>query len=647
MLHTYSVTPMGEDHFEERVADLVYQVKSGITTVPLLMMVLHPEGNPVWDKATPMCELFGKYRDALSPYGIRVGILVQASIGHGYVKEPDPFQSYTDLNCGEERFVCCPEDDRFIEHFSGVMRKLAAEHPTAIMLDDDFRLMNRPGRGCACPLHLEALFRKCGVRFTREELWEHISTHPQDDPITEAFRETQRDSLIKAATAFRAAIDEVDPSIQGINCTSGHICESVSYTNKIFAGKGNPTIVRIPNGIYAPTGIRDLSETFRQAAICGSKLKGSGIDRVLAETDTIPFNRYSKSARFLHTHYAGSLLAGLKGAKHWLVRTSSYEPRSSVEYKGILAKHRGMYESVAALADEIRFVGVNSLFLEQKSFAFDRERFNRFHEEHWVNLNIHRMGLPFYFSDEARGATFLEEAMIPDMSDEVIRETFARASVFVDGGAAMALCERGFGELLGVKVSPWNLGRLSNERFDREGVYACTQQKDAKRVDILNEAVTVKSYNFRKEGSGGELISPAVTSFKRDGGKLSVVFCGSPNAKPTYTEGFAFLNESRKGQLVELLRSADSLPVYVHGDSEMMIQAGYLGNGDLMVFVTELCIDPQDSLQLYLKDKPTAMELMTPEGEFVAVEYEELGDDLYDVKVRVEPLYPLFIKIKQ
>ena len=54
MLHTYSVTPMGEDHFEERVADLVYQVKAGITTVPLLMMILHPEGNPVWDKATPM-----------------------------------------------------------------------------------------------------------------------------------------------------------------------------------------------------------------------------------------------------------------------------------------------------------------------------------------------------------------------------------------------------------------------------------------------------------------------------------------------------------------------------------------------------------------------------------------------------------------
>ena len=98
---------------------------------------------------------------------------------------------------------------------------------------------------------------------------------------------------------------------------------------------------------------------------------------------------------------------------------------------------------------------------------------------------------------------------------------------------------------------------------------------------------------------------------------------------------------------MELLRSADSLPVYVHGDSEMMIQAGYLGMGDLMVFVTELCIDPQDSLQLYLKDKPTAMELMTPEGEFVAVEYEELGDDLYDVKVKVEPLYPLFIRIKQ
>lgn len=51
MLRNYSITPMGEDHFEERVKDIAEQVKNGVATLPL-MMILSPEGDPVWDKAT-------------------------------------------------------------------------------------------------------------------------------------------------------------------------------------------------------------------------------------------------------------------------------------------------------------------------------------------------------------------------------------------------------------------------------------------------------------------------------------------------------------------------------------------------------------------------------------------------------------------
>ncbi len=191
------------------------------------------------------------------------------------------------------------------------------------MLDDDFRLMLKGGQGCACPLHMAEFNRRTGRSMTREELAVHIASHEEDDPLTQVFRDTQRDSLIKAAKAFRAAVDSVDPTIQGINCTSGHLCESVEYTNKIWAGEGNPTIVRIPNGIYAPITVRGFSDLMRNAAICSSKLKKRGIEIILAETDTIPFNRYAKSARYLHAHYAASILEGLKGAKHWLSRSTA------------------------------------------------------------------------------------------------------------------------------------------------------------------------------------------------------------------------------------------------------------------------------------------------------------------------------------
>ena len=46
MEHVYSITPLAEDHFEERIADLVDQYERGITTCPLFMMTLVPEGDP-------------------------------------------------------------------------------------------------------------------------------------------------------------------------------------------------------------------------------------------------------------------------------------------------------------------------------------------------------------------------------------------------------------------------------------------------------------------------------------------------------------------------------------------------------------------------------------------------------------------------
>lgn len=59
------MTPLKDDHFEERCADIVSLVKNKTVYMPLFQMTLIPEGNPVWDKAGKMAELYGRYRDEL------------------------------------------------------------------------------------------------------------------------------------------------------------------------------------------------------------------------------------------------------------------------------------------------------------------------------------------------------------------------------------------------------------------------------------------------------------------------------------------------------------------------------------------------------------------------------------------------------
>ena len=119
MEHTYSVLPLLEDHFDERVADIIDQYKRKVTSCPLFMMVLIPEGNPVWDKAEKLCGIYARYKKALDKEGVPSAVLVQATFGHGNaVETPAPFQRMIGFNNGAEQNVYCPSDPGILEYFS-------------------------------------------------------------------------------------------------------------------------------------------------------------------------------------------------------------------------------------------------------------------------------------------------------------------------------------------------------------------------------------------------------------------------------------------------------------------------------------------------------------------------------------------------
>ena len=248
MNHTYSVMPMYEDNFDKIIGDVVDQYRRNITTMPVFHVNLLPEGDPLIDKAEHYAKLSARYRDALVSEGVPSGILIQSTFGHGAASIPARFQKMVGFIDGVEYNVYCPEDKELVEYLSAGIKRLAMEHPKVIMLDDDVRLFIRPFRGCTCPLHMKRLNEINGTNITREDFYNHVMSHPNEDPITLSYVMLQREGLVNAVTKFREAIDSVDPTIQGINCTSGEECDSVIFTNPIFAGKNNPTIVRVSNG---------------------------------------------------------------------------------------------------------------------------------------------------------------------------------------------------------------------------------------------------------------------------------------------------------------------------------------------------------------------------------------------------------------
>ncbi len=649
MEHIYSVIPLMEDHFEERLQDVIDQYERKITSCPLFMFTLVPEGDPAWDKAEVQCKIYKRYHDALAERKIPSAALIQSCIGHGNTSAaPAPFQKMIYLEDGEEGCgVYCPLDSDFLDYITAAVKKIAKIGPKAIMLDDDVRILLRRN-GCACPLHMDAFNRQNQTSMTPSELREYIKAHGKRDALTRSYADIERKSVLNMVTRIREAIDSVDPTIQGINCTSGDICENVINTNPVFCGNGNPRIVRLPNGTYSPLTTKGFSDTMRRAAVCASKLKNHGIDIVLAETDTVPFNRYSKNARYLHAHFAASILEGCRGAKHWITRTTGYQMKSGKEFRNILAEHAGFYDKLGELADGIKWVGANSAFIEQSDddHLFERASKWHWHENAFASCVFERLGIPFYFSERCEKASFFEGEIVRNMTDDQI-EKFFGGSVFLSVEAAEVLIARGYGHLIGVDIKEKPEGMIvSGETFDGTIEIICSSQKKQKIIEPLSDSVKVLSSAFFKANGKAEPLFPAVTKFDRGDGRFSVVYCGEPKTEFTYTDAFSFLNETRKAQFIELLRDAGVLPVYCESDNEVCMRAGYIKDGSLLTALFNLGFDPEEKICYWLEKEPISAEILDKDGSLKSVSFKHLGNNIYQFDAKAEPMYPVFMLIK-
>ena len=66
--------PFYENFFDETCKNIIKDCNDGVYNIPLFLMALVPEGTPVWDKLTPLLDLYVKYKNELDKLGIKSGI---------------------------------------------------------------------------------------------------------------------------------------------------------------------------------------------------------------------------------------------------------------------------------------------------------------------------------------------------------------------------------------------------------------------------------------------------------------------------------------------------------------------------------------------------------------------------------------------
>ena len=640
-----SITPLDTEHLDEIVNDVIDQQKTGVSTHAMFMMTFNPEGTPAVNKAERQCRDYDLFREKLDKAGAKHGVLVQATLGHISVPfEPYPFQPTVFLSSGEDRVVtCCPLDPNFRAYIKDQFRILAEHHPSVVMLDDDIGLMYKQSQGCACKYHMAELNRRLKKPITREEMYARTKGESEEDEYyKKVYVEVVRDSIVGAVKAMREGLDMVDPTIQGVISGSyASTCGEFSDLNAVaFAGKGNPTIIRLNGGPYqnsiASGGARGFSGSFFRAAIL-REISKDKVDIFLAETDTCPQNRYSTSATLLHSHFTASILEGATGAKHWLTRMGTYEPNSGKAYRKILAKNSKFYEALCEYVKELKPFGCRLPLTHMENFFYKISRFD-FKFAPWATSVLERLGLPLYFSNEGDGAVFIDDYCVDGFTDEQFRE-FMRGTLVLSVNAADKLCQRGFAEELGVNVAP------EEKNVNKSGASIANPNKKVVSGEYVGKIFMAAQYGKRElipltnatewlstvvhvDGKTGiaEPLYPGVTRHKTSFGGECIVFSGTPEMPFEYFTAFSLLNETRKKQFIEILSKNDLLPLYYPEDAELYLRAGRLNDGRLFAAAFNLSHDVLEDIPLVVKEKVKSVDMLDENGELVPVDFEAIGD---------------------
>ncbi|MGI6099098.1 MAG: hypothetical protein GX174_11170 [Lentisphaerae bacterium] len=608
-LKTFHVMPLLRGREAELAADAERLLNDGVCTDVACMMTLVPEGQPAVNKAQILGERFTAFRDAFKGDRSRIGILAQATIGHGWTPdEPAAFQKITRTD-GTPAYQMCPLDTDFQEYIRKAFLHLANLRPAFVMIDDDFRLLN--GRnGCYCPLHLAEIGRRLNRTFTREALLDVLR---QDESAAQVFDALLLDSLLQLAGVIRDAIDAIAPGIPGSFCTCYGDTRHANPIARRLAGAGQPRIVRINNARYLSPEMRSFQHRMYHGAVQIAGLDPDTI--ILAETDTCPQNRYSSGANLMHSHYTGSILEGCHGAKHWITRTRTYQPASGEAYREVLAKYHGFYETLFQSVQASQPVGYAAAVLPTRPpFNPPPERFGACGSARTWGSVLGVMGLPCNFARMPDLPALLTGEDLEQFPDDDVRRLLANG-LLLDGGAAEKLCRRGFGAALGVRAGPWDGPAVSGELW---GDAFLGSTGHYTRLVPEHPQTRIHSMLVHRQSGVSEAlteIGPAVTLFKNAQGARVAIYAAGLGSQQNLTT-FGFYDEDRKRQLVELLGWVCGQPVdfYYPGDAEVYLKLRRFGDGRYLLALFNLGHDPLDTIPLASAYRISAAHMITPSG---------------------------------
>ncbi|MCQ2352989.1 MAG: hypothetical protein MJ033_05875 [Victivallaceae bacterium] len=606
---------------EEKMAERMinYRTKTGNRDV-LYCLTLHPEGVPAMQKADQLIASFRKFKAALGKSDVRAGILVQSILGHWprVDKEIEPWQRSIDVKGNQVRF--CVLDARFQQYIYDVGRKLALEKPSFIMSDDDVR-SNCPEIECFCPLHIAELNRRLGTHYTQKEVMAFVADGKPGDKVFDAFMLLSNEIPLTTVKCLRKGIDSVDPAIPTSTCLAGR-GQGMLETCRAFAGN-HPMMIRITNQMYGEPEPRDY---FGQVVLrtMGQRAQYAEIPFVLDEADTWPHTLYSRSAVGLHAKLVSSIFSGLSGAKLWYVDAESNDIPFSPRYSDILGKYQKFYQELARAVGETTPDGVIiPCFLRPYQLhPVKKPSEQRYPAPSWVDSQFGFLGIPFFgVTDYALDRVYAlgGKESVDRLTDDELKQLLSRR-ILIDGIAAKALTQRGFGDLIGCRATGKKF-KATLERGADGTKFGNSVSGNTPLIENADPRAEVLTYLYFAPFSTSEKrekVAPGCVYFENAlGGKvLTTSF-----AIDAYSyQRFAVFRKKLLMRLLDKLSDAGKFPFALDDDQPETLLVRRGKDGSFLLYAVNLGFDPLPEVRLRCADTDAKFEELLPDGTWSPLE---------------------------
>ena len=605
--HWIDILPLSDPFREAHVADAAFLGDETISDGIAWSCTLVPEGDPAVDKATVYAERFRRIAPLVrARSNIRLGFLIQATIGHGWTPgRATPWQKVVQSN-GSTTYRFCPLGEDFRRYVEGQLRTLAAAGPDFFMVDDDTKLLGPKIDGCFCPLHLAGFAAKTGHSWSREELVAGIEGG--DWALAADWRSYTESTLVDYARLVRASFPDMVP---GVLCVTTGPRERLGYAvpcAKALAGTGFRPLVRLGSAPYWSDGIYDILTIRRYVAYQLTYLRPE--TDVLVEADTCPQLRWQTSATRALDHIMMLTAEGCCGAKMWWHRMgNTHETRSSSAYLRALRERTGALRWLAesGFAASGVWCPVDEKIVEWGANVFGL------------------IGIAYYYGQRAEGDVTALTAGSSASLDGAALTNVLSGPVILDGSAAIALTQRGFGDLIGVRAKPWSGPSISYEDFGcvkQGGSMGAAPADLSDRLPGAEE--TTRLFNrVSSLSKDSSYMAPGSLWYANSLGGCVATLSASVSKLPFYITEFGYCNETRKAWLLKTLtRLANGcLPggVAYLGDESVLCESGRTRRGELVMIVDSLDLDAIENPEFTFADPPSVVERLTDDGRWEGV----------------------------